>query len=373
MFITRALLAAVAASLAISPVLAQSVTVTFNPGQMSSQYSVSVFNVQQFQGEMLDGQQTLNYVYSTLDYDDGGNFVGTPRGNLQVGDVFSVNAMNVGNVEIGRYRIDYDGGEYSLTCISGNADLDKNFSWSADANGNFSVDFVTSKFTVDVGGYQGGYRFPNVYGDVDLGKFTGDAELYLPLVFANARIMVGRQNTFFNRDAEGWVTQNFDLSTSKITLVEVQDGFVVSPENVVTFSWECPGLTGDFAIAFGEGNGGGGGETGTGELLRGEVGTYTLLTGLYYAALVNANGTRIGGTVWDQFAMPVDFEAAVAAGTWWVNDDGYFETIVELFPLSGAGYNGDPLTMRIWIGPVPEPATMSLLALGGLALLRRKR
>ena len=76
---------------------------------------------------------------------------------------------------------------------------------------------------------------------------------------------------------------------------------------------------------------------------------------------------------------------ATLAGTWTVRDDGAgyarFDVLVAGQEISGAfdsvempdgtwtwGIADDKI---LWVEHVPEPATLSLLALGGLALLRR--
>ena len=55
---------------------------------------------------------------------------------------------------------------------------------------------------------------------------------------------------------------------------------------------------------------------------------------------------------------------AISEHGWWIGGEG-------LYAPDGSG----PLDAyrRLWLMQVPEPATLSLLALGGLAMLRRRR
>ena len=82
-----------------------------------------------------------------------------------------------------------------------------------------------------------------------------------------------------------------------------------------------------------------------------------LISAVWAVPVLLAEGTYFGdlGTI-----------VAAGAGTWNLLEDGWAGP-GHLEPASGV------LSGSVQIGEVPEPATMSLLVIGGLALLRRKR
>lgn len=80
---------------------------------------------------------------------------------------------------------------------------------------------------------------------------------------------------------------------------------------------------------------------------------------------------------WDDFdenAYGWDYVAETTLGTWHTFDiELTTEGASNLLWIGGGSYNGGSSVVVGAVSLVPEPATMSLLALGGLSLIRRKR
>jgi len=236
-----------------------------------------------------------------------------------------------------------------------------NYTITSDGYGNFTVKIELAPVTFDMGGYQGGWYFSS-FGT----RLSGSQTFALPKVFDG--LWVGTPGipnmdkwTYLGRDNEG----NVSLSRHRnISYNEVGSnaGLVLDPsapkntfqlasENLIRLDWSSD-LPDGLALGCSDGIDGTGGNTGFGELLTGPGGTYAFLPGEYYVHLLTMDGTCL-----DYIGV---LDIPVGAGEDWTPQAFSFTYAGQAY---SAGFTPN----------VPEPATMSLLALGGLALLRRRR
>jgi probable HAF family extracellular repeat protein len=100
-----------------------------------------------------------------------------------------------------------------------------------------------------------------------------------------------------------------------------------------------------------------------------------------YAFDINETSTvvgRVGGDYLDRWAFLwteaggiMDLNDVIAPNTGWVLREA--RAINDLGQVVGWGENADGETHGFLLSPVPEPATVSLLVLGGVAMLKRRR
>ncbi len=100
-------------------------------------------------------------------------------------------------------------------------------------------------------------------------------------------------------------------------------------------------------------------------------------TGIGYVTFDFAN--YVWMTAGQQYGFTIDFAAEDPTNITWFreawNNNNYTNGLQLLSRDGGASWNTVNDSMAFWVveSEIPEPATMSLLALGGLAVLRRRR
>jgi len=244
------------------------------------------------------------------------------------------------NCELGRLVVtqDEDSGAYVVT--PNTARLANNLHIEVDGD-NISVTFLTQQLDLTMNGYQSGWVLPKVSW-----QNSGDKTYTVPMDFTTTISTPG--NTFgFSMDPSGLITVDSQPGTGAL-LVGGQNQMYF--DGLVSFVVEgsIPGLqfTGN------SGDMGGGDSLKDGETFTVLPGTYKLFN--WDTARGDQSGWWVNGVNTDQVTIPSVITDDWGLSISWVNPA-----------------NGDVYGMTV--GSVPEPATMSLLALGGLALLRRRR
>ncbi len=100
----------------------------------------------------------------------------------------------------------------------------------------------------------------------------------------------------------------------------------------------------------------------------GEVGAFTYSFGSFLTAGVGLLGGN-DSEDWDLAQFVIEDPGAPMMGKWFDPADPW-NKVNAFFQIAGA--DGSKENIAFSIGMIPEPATMSLLALGGVALLRRR-
>jgi len=351
MFIKRAILIVVAATVITAPAVAQ-VTVTIDPdGLGTGYYFVSSSNG----GNIFthaDGSQSVFHQVSgakplTLQEADLGRPVYVSMLRLQqTGEYFWVEEL--------------DNGNYTVHSNSPNLIGSVNTPNPAVSFATAPVNFVTS-------GSENGWL---ITGHNITGSQAGDGSMNFPLVFSNMQLQTPGGNTFFARAANGMVTVNTASSTANMTFVESQNTLTVSPESVITIGFKVDEEFPATGWYLGLGSNGSGYGTlvvphGFGGGYTGEIrfvpGTYDIVTSNVTS---NIDAYDWKGGAWANgisgFVLPanaVDIE---------------WSDVLVFHGKDGDGNDKD-YYIHFWaVQPIPEPATMSLLALGGFALLRRR-
>jgi len=252
--------------------------------------------------------------------------------------------MDIGTLRIaedgaGGYAVDYDG---------------PNFTWEVQGNGDITISFVTQPLTFDIGDYQGGWWL-NEYGPS--WQARGNKTYDLPVEFSGANFYTPGSNNYFSRSADGTVTVG--SSDRNIGLAGGQDIITIAQPLELTYTTNFPAerwvWAGDGPTAGGIGNK----PSNDGHLAHDgdaeTVWTINYLPGGFQleSQIIELAGGWVGSRM---FNIP-DYDDAIgwSQTVYYELEDGttYF------FTLNGPA--------------VPEPMTMSLLTLGGVALLRRRR
>jgi len=353
----------VAAVLAVLPVMAaEQVTITVDRSGLDSWTTCNVTSLSSISASGLVLTATIDESF--------------------VGASFDVRVATVMVMEMGTLQLVDKGGVLSLECTS------PYYAPSYDITGNrqdgFTVRIVTKPFVLDMNGYQGGWYMNNTNGKQ---RNSGTATYNLPVVFNNIWVGTFGAHTPLSRRVDGTgddaVSVIFRGNSGADNFGGVQlDGSDTSVAKFVTIplAWEWVDASGNvssvpetFWVGFaGDSTGPGGGNTGYGDPLFGQSGEYVFLPGTSIAAYLfdgarpqNAGDNMNYLVISDrrEFTIPSDVIALAEAA-----DDGLWTTILTFGTAGGEYY----LRLSYDSNPVPEPAAMSLLALGGLALLRRK-
>jgi len=343
MSVKHVLLSAVAALLVVSPTMAVSINIDTNG--LDAYYKVNVAGVGDVLAQTTSESRSLN--------------------SLSDGDVFTFSMLN--GVGFGQFRVQgsVEAG-YSLVPLNTQAE-NNFFPATVGGDGNLTLKLNTVPLTFNVGGFESGWRIPQIVAGAD--QHTGNKTYVLPMVFTAGFEYGMSPYPSFGRGADGIVYLN--STASPLTIETGTTGFTVAEGSIKTLKWECANLPADLTISFGQAAGGQGG-AGLGTLLADAGDAYTFLAGSYYVALSYLNGNSLfQGKVCPILTIPSDFENAAG---WTLTERGYEKTILLQPTNDGAALHPVDYYVTFWYPVnVPEPATMSLLALGGLALLRRKR
>jgi len=270
--------------------------------------------------------------------------------------------------EMGTFQVVDKGGTFAFEYVNAsgtNPDLAVNFNpgvYDAGAN-TLTVTLQTAPMAVNVGSYQGGW---NIHNNITWGG-AGNYTANLPLAFDNAHFYTpGNQNTF-SRAADGKIT--VADRDGGIVVLAGDGSLTIDPSLIVTLTYNMDEGMPDGWYQF---NGAGGtgigiGNTGNGHNTYGE-GTVNFMPGVYNIEVGGSNNWVDGS---GRVTIPFDInnpDAWEAAG-WTYTTKGWTHT--------ASWVDGETTSnmMIFYAGavPVPEPVTMTLLALGGLAMLRRGR
>ena len=226
--------------------------------------------------------------------------------------------------------------------------------WNEDTQ-KLTVTLQTVKVNFDVSGYQSSWY---IYSS-NLQHWEGNQPIILPKVFSGVMFSAPNGNTSISRAAGGEYTiaglpfTGGPISTAEDKLTLDKDGLVA-----ISLRYDATDLGGWIKFS-GPGMGGTGTELQFADAIKldnqDNNKTYTVLPGYtyeIYSWLTGQGFTIENGTV----EVPSTFEKAWEHTVTFVKGD-----------------ERRNVTFSIAAVPVPEPATMSLLALGGLAMLRRRR
>ena len=243
----------------------------------------------------------------------------------------------------------------------GDFDVDASGVITSDYEGTvFTIDgstirLITHEVLIDMGRYNGGWKIPSVNHHVRASHGPNGLFAYnLPVTTTGAYVVLTPGSTkdglykdaVFTVDASGQVTvtepgaAGLEMKGGKLTFTNVFD---------VEYQWERSD-----GESFGVSWWAGGGEMAGGDD-KGVSGTLGLVPGIY-----DIGWHSLPAGTWDNNDNAFEFTG---------NDDYWTKT------LTYTANDGLIYTLALTYGtpPIPEPATMSLLALGGLAILRRRK
>jgi len=283
---------------------------------------------------------------------DGGGAYGPQAVSVNAGATVVNLSLENNTILVGSIFLDEDGNVESYT-----GGLT---SYVDDTTGYQAFQFVTHPVTFDLNGYTGGWHIQDVHWD------PRSATVWTYSLPATVR-----EGDVYTIRTPGTEAARFTLGTDgKPTVTQPGSAGLVFDDasgalmftNVVpiTYTWACS----DESVDVGNlpwypgwpGGTGGGGDK------RGAEGTLGLIPGAAYnIGWYSLDYYNKFGGAWDDqnFAVPDDPTGWSCVLTYRVPDN--IETSARVYTLTLAG------------PAIPEPMTMSLLTLGGLALLRRRR
>jgi len=348
----RFVLLAMAVLLAAGPAVA--VSVEIDPGL----YKPSVLDMHSARGQYRIGDGLWLADTQTVDITTFGKDI-------------NVQAISNG-CSIGTFQVvyDLDNDYYYLTSSSPSLKCTGN-----SADGNLKVEFQTAPMTFSLGQYHGGWNIDHLNWQAATSQ-----TFYLPVYFTNAAFLTPGSQTFFGRDFDGETTSvTVGGSTTGVQLVASKNGatdiLTVSDDSIVPVTYSSAGMPQGYGFYYWCGGGamaGGLCNSGTGHLFLPD-GTVNYLPGTYSISTNATGGGEYQGQ-WqngsETFTIYVDSNDPLQTA-YFKDKNGNLSSTHTAYLL---GNDGNMYTMVFHVPlPLPEPATMTLLTLGGLALLRRRK
>jgi len=277
--------------------------------------------------------------------------------NMAAGVPIEMKVMYGGSA--GFFTIMEDGaGGYMIDKATSSANFDG--TWTGT---QLIVTLQTAPVYFDISGYDSAWRLPNYFWQS--GK-ESSMSVILPREFSQLNIRTPGSDNYFSRNGEGQIQVTSDKGISFDTGHDGTTDFLkFAAESLITLSVarDTPDY-GWFACGFGNGDGYG---------RNFQHKNFAAVTGAQDVRLVAGDYVMMDLLVEEGLCKFVDnsqyFTVPADATDW-----SHLVTFVGLVDDAAKGVVKDQVYTLKLTGPVgvPEPATMTLLALGGLAMLRRR-